>query len=62
MGEMTDSGAQYTGAMGSYARSLGSGAKIHMNVIWNQSDNGMSGAAKNENTSTALVTGLTVKF
>ena len=62
MGEMDVGGAQYTAAMGSYARSLGAGAKWHANVIWNQSDNGMSGAAKKENTSTALVTGLTVRF
>ena len=62
MGEMDDGGAQYTAVMGSYARSLGAGAKWHANVIWNQSDNGMTGADKNENTSTALVSGITVTF
>ena len=62
VGEMDKSGAQYTAVMGSYARSLGAGAKWHANLIWNQSDNGASGAAKNENTGTALVSGLTVRF
>ena len=62
VGEMDDSGAQYTAVMGSYARSLGAGAKWHANLIWNQSDNGMSGADKEENTGTALVSGLTVRF
>jgi predicted porin len=62
MGEMDESGAQYTAAMASYARSLGAGAKWHANVIWNQSDNGASGADKKENTGTALVTGITVRF
>ena len=62
MGEMDESGAQYTAVMASYARGLGAGAKWHANVIWNQSDNGASGAAKNENTGTALVSGITVKF
>ena len=62
MGEMDESGAQYTAVMASYARGLGAGAKWHANVIWNQSDNGMSGAAKKENTGTALVSGITVRF
>ncbi len=62
MGEMDDSGAQYTAIMGSYARSMGPGVKWHANLIWNQSDNGMKGAAKNENSGTALVSGLTVSF
>ena len=62
MGEMDESGAQYTAVMASYARALGAGAKWHANVIWNQSDNGMSGADKNENTGTALVSGISVKF
>lgn len=62
MGEMKDSGAQYRTAMGSYARSLGAGTKMHMNLIWNQSDNGMAGDAKHENTGMAVVTGLKVTF
>ena len=62
MGEMDESGAQYTAVMASYARSLGAGAKWHANVIWNDSDNGMSGADKNENTGTALVSGISVRF
>ena len=38
MGEMEESGAQYTAVMGSYARALGAGMKWHANLIWNQSD------------------------
>ena len=62
MGEMEEGGPQYRAIMGSYARTLGPGAKWHANLIWNQSDNGMSGDDKNENTGTALVSGITVKF
>ena len=62
MGEMDKSKAQYTAVMASYARSLGAGVKWHANAIWNQSDNGMRGADKKENTGTALVSGLTVRF
>ena len=62
MGEMEDSGAQYTAVMGSYARAMGPGMKVHMNLIWNQSDNGMSGADKAENTGLAAVSGLKVVF
>ncbi len=62
MGEMDQSGAQYTAVMASYARSLGAGAKWHANVIWNDSDNGMSGADNKANTGTALVSGITVRF
>ena len=62
MGEMEESGAQHSAMMGSYARAIGPGAKVHMDLIWNQSDNGKSGDEKNEKTSTAFVTGLKVKF
>ena len=62
MGEMDQSDAQYTAVMASYARGLGAGAKWHANVIWNDSDNGMSGADRAENTGTALVSGITVTF
>ena len=62
MGEMDESGAQYTAVMGSYARSLGAGAKWHANLIWNDSDNGMSGDDEKANNGTAVVTGLTVRF
>ena len=41
---------------------MGPGVKVHTNLIWNQSDNGMSGTAKNENSGTALVSGITVRF
>ena len=59
---MDQSGAQYTAVIASYARGLGPGAKWHANVFWNQSDNGMSGADKEENTGTAVVTGIKVSF
>ena len=62
MGEMDLSNAQYTAVMASYARALGAGAKWHANVIWNQSDNGVSGATGQDNTGTALVSGISVKF
>ena len=62
MGEMDDSGAQHSAIMGSYARAIGPGAKVHMDLIWNQSDNGKSGEDKNENTGTAVVTGIKVRF
>ena len=62
MGEMDQSSAQYTAVMASYARALGAGAKWHANVIWNQSDNGVSGTGRVENTGTALVSGIKVTF
>ena len=62
MGEMDDSKAQYSTIMGSYARAMGPGVKWHANLIWNQSDNGKKGAAKNENSGTAVVSGLKVSF
>ena len=62
MGELDDSGAQYTAVMASYAYGLGPGAKWHANLIWNDSDNGMSGDDKAANNGTALVTGITVSF
>ena len=48
--------------MGSYARALGPGMKVHMNLIWNQSENGDTGSAKVENTGLAAVSGLKVVF
>ena len=38
-GEMEDTEAFYTTAMGSYARTLGPGVSTHLNVIWNASEN-----------------------
>ena len=57
-----NSGATYTAVMGSYAHALGSGAKVHTNLIWNESENGATGTAKRENSGLAMVTGLTVRF
>ena len=61
-GEMDQGGASYSAVMGSYARSLGPGMKAHVNLIRNQSDNGMKGDDKVENSGTALVSGLKVVF
>ena len=58
-GEMNETDAFHTALMGSYARAMGPGVKTHLNVIWNSSENG-NGTV--ENTGTALVTGIKVKF
>ena len=34
VGEMDESGATYSAITGSYARALGPGVKVHMNLIW----------------------------
>ena len=60
--EMDQGGASFTAVMGSYARSMGPGVKAHVNLLWNESDNGMSGEAAKENTGTALITGIKVVF
>ena len=58
-GESDNSDAAYTGITGSYARSLGPGAKVHLNLIWNESTSPLGDV---ENTGTAFVTGLKVSF
>jgi predicted porin len=58
VGEMDQSGASYTAIMGSYARALGPGVKVHMNLIWNESDDG-AGA---ENGGVGAVSGIKVVF
>ena len=62
MGEMDESGASYSAVTGSYARALGPGVKWHTNLIWNESDNGMSGAAQKQNSGLGLTSGLVVSF
>ena len=59
IGEMDDTSARYQAVMGSYARTLGPGTKIHMNLIWNESE---SADGTMENTGTAMTTGLKVVF
>ena len=58
VGEMDQSGASYTAVTGSYARALGPGVKLHMNLIWNESDDG----AASENGGVAAVSGVSVAF
>ena len=58
VGEMDESGATYSAITGSYARALGPGVKVHMNLIWNESDDG--GAS--ENGGVAAVSGVKVVF
>ena len=43
--------------MGSYARSLGAGVKVHTSLLWNESSNGTD-----ENSGLASVTGIKVVF
>ena len=50
--------ANYTAAIASYARQLGPGLKTHINIHWNDSDNG-AGATQN---GTAASVGMTVSF
>lgn len=54
--------ASYAAAIASYARALGAGVKMHVNVHWNDSDNGMDGAAQKTQSGTALSVGTTVRF
>jgi hypothetical protein len=58
VGEMDESGATYSAITGSYARALGPGVKVHMNLIWNESDDG-GGTA---NSGVAAVSGVKVVF
>ena len=39
MGAMDQGSASYNGITGSYARALGPGVKLHLNLIWNESEN-----------------------
>ena len=54
--------ASYSAAIASYARALGPGVKMHLNVHWNDSDNGKDGADAKSNTGTAVSVGTTVVF
>ena len=59
VGEMDNNDNAHTVIMGSYARALGPGVKVHMNLIWNETSNGDGSA---ENTGLAGVTGIKVVF
>jgi outer membrane protein OmpU len=58
-GEMDLSDASHTKIIGSYARILGPGAKIHMNLLWNES---ASPNGDSENGGVAAVVGVRVGF
>ena len=58
-GEMDNSDAFHTAVMGSYARAMGPGVKAHLNALWNSSE---SGDGSQENSGTALITGIKVVF
>ena len=59
MGEMDNSQASYTAVMGSYARALGPGMKVHLNVIGTESE---SSDGNNDNRGIVSVAGLKVVF
>ena len=59
VGEMDNSDESHTAIMGSYARSLGAGVKVHTNLLWNDTSNG-DGTV--ENSGVALITGIKVGF
>ncbi len=58
-GEMDMGDASHTKIMGSYARALGPGVKVHMNLLWNESSNGDGSM---ENSGLAGITGIRVSF
>ena len=51
--------APHTAIMGSYARALGPGVKVHTNLLWNDTE---SGDGNSENSGVALITGIKVGF
>ena len=59
VGEMDEGDAAHTAIMGSYARALGPGVKVHMNLLWNDSSNGDGSV---ENSGVVGITGIKVSF
>ena len=59
MGEKDNSQASYTAVMGSYARAMGPGVKVHLNVIGTESE---SDDGNNENSGVVSVAGIKVVF
>ncbi len=59
MGEMDNSQASYTAVMGSYARAMGPGMKVHLNLIGTESE---SSDGNSENRGIVSVAGLKVVF
>ncbi len=58
-GEMDMGDASHTKVMGSYARALGPGTKVHLNLLWNESQNN---AGDEENSGIAGIVGVKVVF
>ena len=58
-GEMDENSATHTAIMGSYARAMGPGVKVHMNLLWNETENAAGTA---ENTGLAGIGGIKVVF
>ncbi len=58
-GEMDSNNASHTKVMGSYARALGPGTKVHLNLLWNESENG---AGDMQNSGIAGIVGVKVGF
>ena len=58
-GEMDQGSASHTKVMGSYARALGAGTKVHLNLLWNESES-PDGTA--QNTGIAGIVGVRVGF
>ena len=58
-GEMDENSATHTAIMGSYARAMGPGVKVHMNLLWNETENATGTA---ENTGLAGIGGIKVVF
>ena len=59
MGEMDNDDAAHTAIMGSYARAMGPGVKVHMNLLWNETT---SEDGESENTGLAAISGIKVVF
>ena len=59
VGEMDEGSASHTAIMGSYARTLGPGVKMHTNLLWNDTE---SGDGNSNNSGVALITGIKVGF
>ncbi len=59
VGEMDEGSASHTAIMGSYARTLGPGVKVHTNLLWNETEKGDGSV---ENSGVALITGIKVVF
>lgn len=58
-GELDMGNASHTKVLGSYARALGAGVKLHTNLLWNESEN-RAGTA--QNSGLAGIVGILVRF